>query len=70
MKHTTSICGLFLLATVVAGAQVASHAPTVLQQAPGQGLPSVAGMPVEKPVVSVNGEIGRASCRERVYVLV
>jgi hypothetical protein len=57
MKHTTSICGLFLLATVVAGAQVASHAPTVLQQAPGQGLPSVAGMPVEKPVVSVNGAV-------------
>jgi peptidyl-prolyl cis-trans isomerase SurA len=57
MKHATSICGLFLLATVVAGAQVASHAPTMLQQAPGQGQTSIAGMPVEKPVARVNGSV-------------
>jgi peptidyl-prolyl cis-trans isomerase SurA len=57
MKHKTSICGFFLLAGAVAGAQVASHAPTVLQQAPGQALPNAAGMPVEKPVAQVNGSM-------------
>jgi peptidyl-prolyl cis-trans isomerase SurA len=57
MKHKTSIGGLLLLAGAVAGAQVASHAPTVLQQAPVQGRPNAAGMAVEKPVARVNGAV-------------
>jgi parvulin-like peptidyl-prolyl isomerase len=52
MKYTTTTCGLFFLALVTAGAQVASHAPTAVQQAPARGQ-AAAG----KPVARVNGSV-------------
>ena len=44
MKHKLSICGLLLLACAAAGAQVASHAPTVFKQPP-------APAPAQRPPV-------------------
>ena len=55
MKHKLSICGFFLLALATAGAQVASHAPTVFNQAPPQGQTTVALVAAGKPVARVNG---------------
>lgn len=52
MKFTTTTCGLLVLALATAGAQVASHAPTAVQQAPAQGQ-TAAG----KPVARVNGSV-------------
>jgi parvulin-like peptidyl-prolyl isomerase len=49
MKHKYSINGLILLASVVAGAQVASHAPTVFKPE------AAAAVPENKPVAQVNG---------------
>ncbi|MGC2619286.1 MAG: peptidylprolyl isomerase [Acidobacteriaceae bacterium] len=57
MQHTTSICGVLLLAGAMAGAQVASHAPTMLQQAPVQGLANGASQAAAKPVAQVNGAV-------------
>ncbi len=57
MKSIFPICGLFLLAFTAAGAQVASHAPTISTPAPvaeGGMVPLAA---VGKPVVSVNGSV-------------
>jgi hypothetical protein len=53
MKHTFQICGFFLLTFATAGAQVASHAPTVLAQQPAEGALTATG----KAVVRVNGTI-------------
>jgi parvulin-like peptidyl-prolyl isomerase len=52
MQHKLSICALFLFA-FAAGAQVASHSPTVFKQAPAPAAaPSAA-----KPVARVNGAV-------------
>jgi peptidyl-prolyl cis-trans isomerase SurA len=58
MNRQFSLSALMLLALISANAQVASHAPTVLKQAPRQ--PSSAVVPLNaagKPVVRVNGTI-------------
>jgi len=58
MKHIFPTCGFLLLAITVAGAQVASHAPTVFTQQPakGQAQPS-SPQPTGKPVARVNGAV-------------
>ncbi len=53
MKFRFSICGVLLLDMMAAGAQVASHAPTVFPQAPAQTQSAPAG----KPVVRINGTV-------------
>jgi hypothetical protein len=54
MNNKLSICGLLLLAVSAAGAQVASHSPTVFSQTPA---PAAAQSPTAKPVVRVNGTV-------------
>jgi hypothetical protein len=51
MNHKHSIFGLLLLACAAAGAQVASHAPTVFTPPPAPGQPT------GKPVALVNGSV-------------
>jgi len=53
MRFSSSICGVLLLDIVTAGAQVASHAPTVFPQAPAQ----TQSTPANKPVVRINGTV-------------
>jgi parvulin-like peptidyl-prolyl isomerase len=59
MKHKLSVCGLLLLACAAAGAQVASHAPTVFKQPPALAPAPAASMVTltasGKPVAHVNG---------------
>ena len=59
MKPHFPSCILFLIAIPAAGAQVASHAPTVFKSAPAptQSTSMVALNPVGKPVVRVNGSV-------------
>jgi parvulin-like peptidyl-prolyl isomerase len=52
MHRKLSLCALFLFA-FAAGAQMASHAPTVFKQAPAPALATSAG----KPVARVNGAV-------------
>lgn len=57
MQPTLTISGLILLALATAGAQVASHAPTVLQPQPGT-TPVNSALPApDKPVALVNGSV-------------
>jgi len=51
MKHKIPICIFFLPIFVSAGAQVASHAPTVFTQ------PAASAAPTDKPVARVNGAV-------------
>jgi PPIC-type PPIASE domain len=55
MKYKLFLCAFFLLAVGAAGAQVASHAPTVFNQAPNQHPSTAALTPAGKPVARVNG---------------
>ncbi len=55
MRSKLSICALPLLVFATTGAQVASHAPTVVTQSPAQ-TQSATG-PSNKPVVRVNGSV-------------
>jgi hypothetical protein len=61
MKFTCATFALPLLALSAAGAQVASHAPTVFSPTPAQSAQPAAQMvalaPVGKPVVRVNGSV-------------
>jgi len=65
MKHKLTIFGFLLLAAVAAGAQVASHSPTVFTQtpaastAPGSAtsLGTVSLKMTGKPIVRVNGAV-------------
>jgi len=61
MKHKFPVCGLLLLAFAAAGAQVASHAPTVftkaLDPAPASGSATLALTAAGKPVARVNGSV-------------
>ena len=61
MRHTRSICGFLLLALTAAGAQVASHAPTVFTKAPDpKSAPGPAILPLAatgRPVARVNGTV-------------
>jgi len=52
MKATFSIAALVVLISVVAGAQVASHTPTV-----NTTLPATVTGPTDRPVVRVNGAV-------------
>jgi len=52
MKSRIAACGFFLVALVSGGAQVASHAPTPVQQAPVEGMAAAS-----KPVARVNGSV-------------
>jgi parvulin-like peptidyl-prolyl isomerase len=56
MKRALSICGFLLTAFSAVGAQVASHAPTVFKQAPGQ-VPATSSSTAGRPIVRVNGAI-------------
>jgi peptidyl-prolyl cis-trans isomerase SurA len=57
MNNKPFLCGLILLGFAVAGAQVASHAPTALTPAPGQGAAASAVTATDKPVALVNGSV-------------
>ena len=57
MKYNFPMFGFLLLTFVAAGAQVASHTPTVFTQPPAQGPAKPAPMVMAKPVVSVNGSV-------------
>ena len=57
MKYKFSICGFFLLALAAAGAQVASHAPTVFTQAPSSSRRRSPASAAGKPVARVNGAV-------------
>jgi hypothetical protein len=57
MKNETIICGFILLALATAGAQVASHAPTALSGAQGQGAAAAVVTAPDKPVALVNGSV-------------
>ena len=61
MNFKLPICGFFLLAFTTAGAQVASHAPTVFTPAPAAAAASAsATVPMTtagKPVARVNGSV-------------
>jgi PPIC-type PPIASE domain len=54
MKAQILICGLLLPALATAGAQVASHAPTMVETAPAQSA-AMNSAPANKPVALVNG---------------
>lgn len=55
MKHALTVCGISMLAFAAAGAQVASHVPTVLRQTPAQNSVVTATPPPNKTVALVNG---------------
>ena len=57
MKYKLSICGFLLLASAAAGAQVASHRPTLSTPASAAGGEMTPLTAVGKPVVSVNGSV-------------
>jgi peptidyl-prolyl cis-trans isomerase SurA len=57
MENKPLICGLILLAIATAGAQVASHAPTALNPAPGQGAAASVVTAPDRPVALVNGSL-------------
>jgi parvulin-like peptidyl-prolyl isomerase len=57
MRQVLPICAFLLIAFASAGAQVASHAPTVFKQAPAQVSTTVPLAAAGKPVARVNGSI-------------
>jgi peptidyl-prolyl cis-trans isomerase SurA len=58
MNLKLTACGLFLLATLTAAAQVASHAPTVFPQKPATTDAALAPLtPTAAPVAHVNGTV-------------
>ena len=57
MKRTFQICGFLLLTLPAAGAQVASHAPTVFSKPSAPGATLVPLTATGKPVVRVNGTV-------------
>lgn len=57
MQYRLTICGLLLLNFATAGAQVASHAPTILKQAPAQAPATLSQVAPDKPVARVNGAV-------------
>ena len=57
MNYKLPFCSFLLLAATVAGAQVASHAPTVFKPAPVADGGMVPLAAVGKPVVRVNGSV-------------
>lgn len=57
MKSQWMICGFFLPALAMAGAQVASHAPTMLNAAPAPGASPLSTAPADRPAAVVNGTV-------------
>jgi peptidyl-prolyl cis-trans isomerase SurA len=57
MKHTFPICMFFLLAVAWAGAQVASHTPTVFTAPTAVAPADESQMAADKPVARVNGSV-------------
>jgi len=57
VKRTFQICGFLLLTLTAAGAQVASHAPTVFSKPSAPGATLVPLTATGKPVVRVNGTV-------------
>lgn len=57
MNKKLLLCGSILLGSAIAGAQVASHAPTALHPAPGQGAAASVVSASNKPVARVNGSV-------------
>lgn len=57
MNNKLFLCGCILLGSAMAGAQVASHAPTALRPAPGQGAAASMVTATDKPVAMVNGSV-------------
>lgn len=57
MLNKFTFCGFLALGIVSAGAQVASHAPTSIQQAPSQAPSAAATSTATTPVVRVNGSV-------------
>jgi len=61
MKYGISLCGFILVSFVVAGAQVASHAPTAFKQPPpqptAQASNTVPMITLGRPVARVNGSV-------------
>ncbi|MGB7549555.1 MAG: peptidylprolyl isomerase [Terracidiphilus sp.] len=57
MKYKFSLGGFLLLAFAAAGAQVASHAPTVFTPAPAQEPATSTQIAADKPVARVNGSV-------------
>lgn len=57
MNNKFLLCGFILLGSAMAGAQVASHAPTTLTAAPGPGAATLAVTATDKPVARVNGSV-------------
>ncbi|HTW48143.1 MAG TPA: peptidylprolyl isomerase [Acidobacteriaceae bacterium] len=57
MNNKLLLCGFILLGSAVAGAQVASHAPTALTPAPNPGSAASVAPAADKPVAVVNGSV-------------
>ncbi len=57
MKFKLLICGFPLLAIAAASPQVASHAPTIVTQAPAKAPATPGPMLTGKPIVRVNGSV-------------
>jgi parvulin-like peptidyl-prolyl isomerase len=57
MNNRFFLCGFILLGSAMAGAQVASHAPTALTSAPGQSSAASVATATDKPVALVNGSV-------------
>jgi len=57
MRLRLSICGFLLLPWAAAGAQVASHAPTIAAQPPAEGPAMQALTENARPVARVNGSV-------------
>ncbi|HEY2468104.1 MAG TPA: peptidylprolyl isomerase [Terracidiphilus sp.] len=57
MNYRYSVIGFLLLTITAAGAQVSSHAPTVLSKGPSQGAANSLQSAQDKPVARVNSSI-------------
>jgi peptidyl-prolyl cis-trans isomerase SurA len=57
MNNKLLVCGFILLGSAMGPAQVASHAPTALNSAPGPGAAASAVAAPDKPVAMVNGSV-------------
>lgn len=57
MFNKFTFCGFLALALATGGAQVASHAPTSIRQAPSEAPTAAPSAPATTPVVRVNGSV-------------
>src|ERR1043166_8170644 len=66
VSHPYKLIGTFLVSAVVAGCSSTSRLPDRLTRVPGVRGTEPAGDRAAPPAATPGGEIGRASCRERV----